>query len=137
MMQPIQQPPPSGLEDAGAKGVRVPGGNEPGADFGAQLAQPVGPAAVAGPAAAVGASEAAGAAQGVAPAQATGAEWLRAPEALDSLMQFVATRGAELQPFELIALQMRVHEITFQVETASKAIEHGMHGAKSLLQTQA
>ena len=62
---------------------------------------------------------------------------LETPQAIHELVQRVLDKGADLKPNELIALQLRVSEMTFQLESVSKAIEHGMSGTKTLLQTQA
>lgn len=62
---------------------------------------------------------------------------LETPQALRELVREALAKGPDMQPVELIALQLRVHEMSFQLESVSKAIEHGMSGTKTLLQTQA
>ena len=38
---------------------------------------------------------------------------------------------------DLFLLQLEMNEISFQVETASKVVEHATSGTKTVLQTQA
>lgn len=59
------------------------------------------------------------------------------PQAIHELVNYALEHGSSMKPAEMMALQMRVHEMSFQLESVSKAIEHGMSGTKTLLQTQA
>jgi len=61
------------------------------------------------------------------------------PSTMEGLMQFALDRadGETMNPAELLAIQIQMHNLAFQVETASKVIEHAMQGTKTLLQTQA
>ena len=48
-----------------------------------------------------------------------------------------ASSGEPMELNDLLILQMEVQEVAFQVETASKVVEHGTTGTKTVLQTQA